>query len=252
VDAVDDAVQFAIRELPEGEARENAVRTGLRTWAGAGDAEAAINFAMSQSNVSAPAVMQTFETWTWNHPDAAMVWAQARPEGPEKKAFIDMALQGLARRLPEQAAPLLAQSSPQARPGMIGEIAANWSGSDPVRTIAWASQLPSAEERTVAWQKLTENWSATHPVEAATWLKTLPAGVERDAAAAVYARTVMGIDPDAALAWAGSIADPTQRTDTLRKAYLHWRQFDPDAAHTWLETTPDFAEEAKLKLQNER
>jgi hypothetical protein len=250
-DSVDDAVKFAIRELPESPARENVVSTGLRTWAGVGDAEAAMNFATSQSNVTPSAVTQTFESWTWNHPDAAMVWAQARPEGPEKKAFIGMALQGLARRVPEQAARLLSQSAPQARLGMIGEIAANWSGSDPARTIAWASQLPSAEERTIAWQKLTENWSATHPVEAATWLKTLPAGVERDSAAATYARTVMGIDPDAAIAWAGSIANPAQRTDTLRKAYLHWRQFDPDAAHTWLETAPDFPEEAKLKLQNE-
>jgi hypothetical protein len=183
-------------------------------------------------------------------PDAAMKWAQARPEGLEKQALIERALMGLGNRFPEEAASLLAQSPPAARSHVIGDIAGAWSGSDPERAVAWAAQLLSADEQAVAWEKLTENWSATHPVEAATWLKTLPPGTGRDAAAAAYARTVMGSDPDAAIAWAASIADPGKRVNALHTEYLHWRQFDPESARRWLEATAEVAPDTKLSLQN--
>ena len=203
------------RNLPEGEARENSLRSVFSTWSRQ-DPQAA----MRALSGLAPgerknAVQAVASGWSQTAPEAVLQWSSSLTDASERADVVRAAL-------------------------------SQWAGSSPESAAKFVERMPGAE-RSGPMESVVSNWASRDTASAAAWLDRQPSGPTKDAALRTLARKVAQEDPEAALTWARGISEEKDRIRQTESIARDWLRQDPSSARSWISTST-LPEETRKRL----
>ncbi len=243
-----EAAAYAIKTLPAGRLRAEAIRLSMGEW-GAVDARGA------------------FE------------WMEATLQGPVKEASLVALAEGWSRRSPEQAAAWFAESGSTSQ-ALLTAIAGTWARQDSVAALQWAAALGDPAQRNISLNSvlgemarldpvaavqaaapylpsagqptsgetaaagrdvartLADIWGTSDPAAAARWIDTLPAGPAQVEAASTLAAVWATSDMEAVVAWTTTLSDAALQESMVTHLGTTWGAIEPDRALAWLDTLP--------------
>jgi len=171
--------------------------------------------------------------WVRQDPDAALAWAESRPEDQRAGAYSGV-LGTLAASDPTRASALAMQLDPgEARSHIVGEIAKAWARNEPAGAIAWAESLDGDEHQRATREALA-SWAQTSPSQAAAYLDSLSDRDSADSLLAQVAGNWAPQDPHKAAEWIAGQPDGQGKNDAMGQVMWNWTTRAPEAAADWL------------------
>lgn len=204
-----------VRNLPEGEARDNSLRSVFSTWSRQ-DPQAAVR-ALSglASGEHKNAVQAVASGWSQTSPEAVLQWSSSLTDASERADVIRSAL-------------------------------SQWAGSSPESAAKFVERMPEAE-RSGPMESVIGNWASHDTASAAAWLDRQPTGPSKDAALRTLSRKIAQEDPEAALTWTRGISDEKERLRQTESIARDWIRQDPASARSWISTST-LPEETRKRL----
>ncbi len=204
------------RNLPEGEARENSLRSVFGEWSTTdpGDALRALDTLPPADRQKAAQALAS--GWSRRDPEAALQWASSLTNSDERNAVVRTSV-------------------------------SQWANFRPDAAASYVQRLPEAE-RTEAMQAVVDSWASKDTEAAAAWLDRQPAGPAKDASLGSLARKIAQEDPEAALTWVMGISNDNQRLYQTESVVRDWLRQDPAAARQWISTS-SLPEDVRTRLR---
>ena len=200
-----DQVMAWAQQLPEGEARNNALESLFSNWSSR-DPQQALSALGALSAADRPAAVRSLaEGWSRKNPEAVVQWAGTLPEANERNDVMRSAL-------------------------------SQWAESSPELAAAYVQRL-SGDQGGAAMQAVVDRWASKDAQAAGDWLSRQPASAAKDSAISSLTRRVASEDPAAAIGWAGTIADPKARDRQIEQLARDWMRQDATAARQWISTS---------------
>jgi hypothetical protein len=239
------AVELA-KEIPEGSARDSAVQQIAHRWARI-DPKAAAEWMLANTSEDRRWSMhQIMWEWSRSDPEGALTWVKSLPENERKGEMLGRVLSNFAHSNPRYAADLVENLQPEAQRGAVGAFIDNWSQRDPVAAATWATgKLMDEQARSTALSTIASTWAGRDPAAASQWLEKLKPGSERDAAVKSFSDIAAQRDPEGAIAWAATIGGKKQRYEAIFHAWHAWVRTSPERAVEWSRTTPLLTEDER-------
>jgi len=125
--------------------------------------------------------------------------------------------------------------NPADGPRLADVVVTHWSPQDPAGAQAWATSLPSADNRELAVVALTTSQAATDPGAAADWAQQTLQGDEKLKSIQVAVSAWATNDPAAAARWVERVADPRITDLTFDSVSIAWIRKDEASASAWIE-----------------
>lgn len=256
-----DAEAARVSNLPEGEARLEALVRLMEWWAAADpDKAAAWAGRLPAGTFRTDAVSELAQHWAARDPNAAAAWLIS--SGLADSETSGRLAAGRAAVSPTEAAQwALTLTDAEQRRSAVNAIAATWALKEPAVAATWIESLPADEKFAAAaqivgpWAEmdapaastwllrlspdhtddiavaaavLVNRWTEADPGAVSRWVNSLPAGDTREAAAAVFAVAAAPIAPADAMQWAQSLTDETRRIETVTGVCESWHDAAPD------------------------
>ncbi|HEX5177389.1 MAG TPA: hypothetical protein VFV83_10185, partial [Chthoniobacteraceae bacterium] len=238
------------RNLPEGQARKNAMNGICSAWAQYAPREAAEWMLKEQPGADISSVVGT---WAANAPNDVLAWARTLTDGDTKRGAMTMVVQALTANNAAEARSVFSRDlTPEAQAAAAPQLAQALAKRDLAATRAWAETLPQGPARDGALAGVVREWADQDARAAAGWIEKIPAGESRDMVVTQFATTVMRRDPESAIAWAASISEPELRSTQLEQLANRWMQSDAGAARQWVNQSNILSEAAKHRVLNQR
>lgn len=114
-----------------------------------------------------------------------------------------------------------------------------WGDKDVNAAAAWATTMPTGNDRQEALSALGGIWARKSFDEAAAWAEKLPAGAERNKVLESVAYEVIYTDPIDALNLVGSLPAGEARNEIVMNASSTWADTAPQEAIAWAQKVPD-------------
>lgn len=178
--------------------------------------------------------------WVRQDPDAALAWAQGRPDSQRVGALAGV-FGALAAADPAHAARLAdGLQGDDARRHVLGDIAAAWGRRSPREAMAWIESLDAPDDRNAAMGRALDAWAREAPAAAAAYLESAAgaeAAADKHVGAVAEAWSVRA--PAEAASWIASRPESAGKGDAMGRVLWNWTNIDPQAASTWLAAQPD-------------
>jgi hypothetical protein len=130
----------------------------------------------------------------------------------------------------------------------VRSVAELWLPIDAEAALAWASKLPTEQERAAAIRSAFSQWLQRDFGRASEWLESAAAAPPPDPAIDAYVGVLARREPDAALRWAERMRDDDLRLASLTRVAKQWYRREPVAAEAWLQESP-LDEETRLAVR---
>jgi hypothetical protein len=248
-----DNLQVALewsRNLPQGQARKNALNGLCSAWAQY-DPRAAAEWMMKEQ--PGADISSVVGNWASNAPRDVLAWARTLTNEDTKRGALTFVVQTLTRDNAAEARTVFMQDlTPEAQAAAAPQLAESLAKRDLAATRAWAESLPPGAARDGAFGGIVREWAAQDAAGAAGWIEKMPAGEGRDMVVTQFAGSVIRREPETAMAWAASIVEPQLRSTQLEQLAIRWMQSDAGAARQWIAGTDMLAESAKHRVLNQR
>jgi len=193
------------RNLPEGEARDNSLRSVFSTWSRQ-DPQAAMRALSGLSSGERKNAVQALASgWSQTAPEAVLQWSSSLTDASERADVVRAAL-------------------------------FQWAGSSPESAAKFVERIPEAE-RSGPMESVVGNWASRDTASAAAWLDRQPTGPSKDAALRTLSRKIAQEDPEAALTWTRGISDEKDRLRQTESIARDWIRQDPNSARSWISTS---------------
>lgn len=203
------------RNLPEGEARDNSLRSVFSAWSRQ-DPRAAMRALSDLAPAERKNAVQAVASgWSQTAPEAVLQWSSSLTDASERTDVVRAAL-------------------------------SQWAGSSPESAAKFVERMPEAE-RSGPMESVVGNWAARDTASAAAWLDRQPAGPSKDAALRTLSRKIAQEDPEAALTWARGISNEKDRLRQTESIARDWLRQDPNSARSWISTST-LPEETRKRL----
>ncbi len=204
-----------VKNLPEGEARKNSLRSVYNTWS-AEDPQAALRSLSTLSPDDRKQALSSLASgWSRTSPQDVLQWSTSLTDAGERADVIRTAV-------------------------------SQWAGNSPDAAAKYVERLGTAE-RQGAMETLVNNWASRDTEAAAAWLDRQPSGPAKDPALRTLSRKIAQEDPEAALTWVTGITDEKDRLRQTESIARDWVRQDPVAARAWISTSK-LPEETRKKL----
>jgi hypothetical protein len=201
------------QQLPEGEARNNALGSLFSHWSNR-DAPQALAALGTLSAADRPAAVRSLAAgWSQKNPEAVLQWAGTLAEGRERTDVINSAL-------------------------------SQWAGTSPELAAAYVQRLTD-DQGGRALQAVVDRWASKDAEAAGAWLAQQPAGPAKDSAISSLTQRIASEDPAAAIGWAATISEAKARDRQIESIARDWMRQDAVAARQWISTSqlpPDVRE----------
>ncbi len=218
-----------VGSLPEGTFRTDAAGELLLRWAAA-DGPAAWAW-LTQSPSLSPETLSTLTSaWSQHTPVSASRMAASLTDPQHRLAALTAVAGAWAVTEPAVAATWVETLPPSDRLLTATRIAAIWGEKDGPAAAAWLLRLAGADHSTITAPAaiLAEVWTETDPSAVSRWLNNLPPGQTREAAATSFAGAAAAIAPTDALLWAKSLSQDTSRVTTVVDVCEKWFEAAPE------------------------
>jgi hypothetical protein len=194
-----------VKNLPEGEARQNGLRSIFSTWSATSPQEAVRALSTLPAEDRKSAVQALASGWSRTDPQAVIAWSGSLADASERADIIRSAV-------------------------------SQWAGASPEAAATFVERLP-ASEQSGPMESLVGNWASKDTESAAAWLDRRPAGPAKDAALRTLSRKIAQEDPEAALTWVNGISDEKERLRQTESIARDWIRQNPTEARAWVSTS---------------
>jgi hypothetical protein len=172
---------------------------------------------------------------------AAVDWLNQNSSGAAYDQGINALFSNLNNNSPTSMLPALAKiTDPGVRETVIGDLATQWSQSNPTDALAWAQTLPDtdAAARTTALNSILPTLSKTNPTAAAAFVQNAADPSLYLSAAPAIAQNLAATDPQGALTWAGNLPEGAGKDQALGNVLATMAQTDPTTAWNYATSLP--------------
>lgn len=232
-----DQVRAWVVQLPEGSARNDAIKSLLSVWSDTNPADATA-FALEnlRGRERGEYLERIVGRWAYFDSTAVLEFARNLPDDAERQQMMRGVLGALSRVNPAQAAGLI-NELPVGKPrdDAAGQILQSWANVDPQAATAWLEQFPESDARTRGYYAVARSWGLNDYPAAATWIRSQPAGPDRDEAIRAFVQSVDGADIALANQWAAAIQDPQKRRQSSEQVFGRWLSEDSARASDWVQ-----------------
>ncbi len=255
-----------IIEMPEGDARLEALGVLMDTWAVVAPGAAGKWVAgLPAGDFQTDAAGELLDRWAAADGPKAWAWLSAsRVMNDESIGRLAGAWAGVSGAVAAHWTGTI--SDPLLRSAALHATAAAWAGKEPAAAATWVETLPANDKMEAAanvvsaWPDgaaagawlmrlagddidaiaapaavLAQRWTEEDAGAVSKWLNALPPGVAREATASVFASAAAPIAPDDALLWAQSLSAPEDRTETVVDVCEKWFEASPDEFRAGIE-----------------
>ena len=228
-----------LKLAPEGEARENALRTVADHWS-AKDFSGALDWAKNISDASerSAATESVLMSLAVTDPKRALDLAAQNLDSAARDRVSEKSLRRLVDTDPSAAAKIIAalpEGEPQRNAAMLTARAR--AVQNPAAAIAWLQNLPAATQPVVL-NNVLDVWLKSDANAAAKFVAQMPAGSVQDAAISRFAENWAVKDSAAAMAWAQTLPGGSAQNAAVISAASGWARTDAAAATQWAQTLP--------------
>lgn len=190
-----------VNALPEGYARDRAMRRMFEVWSTQDSDEALRAINAAGASASRDAMRGLIDGWSAHDAGAAAQWAAGIRDETVRDSLLQTAVVA-------------------------------WSRTAPARAASFVQGM-SEVDRIQNTGHLVEAWASRDANGAAAWLKTQPVGAARDAGIGTFARQIAKEDPASALAWTRTISDSAKQESETESVLRDWLYYDPAGAKEW-------------------
>lgn len=194
-----------VKNLPEGEARQNGLRSVFSTWSGSNPQDAIRALSTVPAEDRKSALHAVASGWGRTDPQAVIAWSSSLADASERSDVVRSAV-------------------------------SQWAGMSPEEAAKYVGHLP-ASEQSGPMDALVGNWASKDTEAAAAWLDRRPTGPTKDAALRTLSRKIAQEDPEAALTWVNGISDDKERARQTESIARDWIRQNPTAARAWVSTS---------------
>jgi hypothetical protein len=175
--------------------------------------------------------------WVRQDSRAALAWARALTDVPDKEAAMSRILEQIGDVDPKAGADLIAQDpfSRYARQS-ARSFAVRYAKAAPDAALEWAQQLPAGETRDEVVDGVLRTIAEQSPAKAAASATNLLAGFKRENTLREALRFWVPVDPSAAAAFTANLPVGRERNEMLSSVVRPWTEQNPQAAMEWVLT----------------
>jgi len=178
---------------------------------------------------------------TGGNATAAMDWLNQNSSGAAYDQQINSLFSNLYNTSPTSMLPALAKiTDPGVRETAIGDLAKEWSQSNPTDALGWAQTLSDTDStaRVTALDAILPALSKTNPNAAATFVQNAADPSVYLSAAPAIAQNLATTDPQGALTWAGNLPEGAGKDQALGNVLATMAQTNPTTAWNYATSLP--------------
>jgi len=177
--------------------------------------------------------------WAEANPGAAVAWAAAQANDPDRADYLSVTLDTWATKdMPAALAATEHMDDPTARGAIEADLLARFAESDPRAALDTLANLPLGQRTMDLYRVVFQGWAQKDISNAAAAAMNMPASQARETAIGTVASAWGRRDPASALAWANAFPTGNTRTTAVAAAVAAWSGTDPVAAAAYFDNLP--------------
>jgi hypothetical protein len=246
------AIQFAAT-ISDKSAAATLASEAMARWAEKSPRDAAAFAAAQPDAIFRGSLAQgLLGTWAKSDAAAALAWSEEHLNGAARTEAISGLIKSAAEKNIESAAQLVASLEPGAAQNRacasIFEAWFNKGADQRSAAFDWLAELPDAEARNAALERVQWNWMWREPDAVRDFVSGPHGNLASSSMISQVARGQAAKNPESAMEWASNL--PGDRRNTARAAVLQqWLQVRPEGALNYVRDLPAGAER-DLAIQN--